>query len=233
LEEIVRDVKASSWVRTEAAKTLGRLGPKAAAAVPELAAVLVKMRPDELSTLQESIARSLGEIGHPATPALPALAKASGRNIDIDRTIAISIRQIVASGDEFDLVALVAQLKSKDETIRLRAVKAIARLGPNARLAAADVYTTLADIDRDVRHAAVATIQAILPNEKPSPAIIKVYVLDLQDPDETIRLRAAKVLGRFGQAAVSAVPALEAALDDSDKDVKRAVIEALTRISPP
>ena len=63
--------------------------------------------------------------------------------------------------------------------------------------------------------------------------VVRVFVLDLQDPDDTIRLRAAKILGRFGPSAASAIPALEAALGDEDRDVRRSAMDALNRISPP
>ena len=94
------------------------------------------------------------------------------------------------------------------------------------------MIVALSDPDSDVRHAAVAAVRAVAPNEKPSEAVIRVYATDLQDPDETIRLRAALILGKHGPAAISALPALESALNDSDRDVKRAIIDAINRISP-
>jgi len=233
LADVVRDGRTSVWARIEAAKTLGKLGPTMGAAVPELSKLLVKFRPNELSSLQEEIIRALGLMGNPAKMALPAMARAGGQNVDIDRALKVAIGQITQASDQYDLVALVAQLGSKDETIRLRAVKAIARLGPLAKPALEELLRSMSDPDPDVRRAAVAAVRLVAPNEKPTEAMMRVYALDLQDPDDTVRLRAATILGRLGPAAVSAVPALEAALSDSDRDVKRAVTEALNKISPP
>ena len=161
------------------------------------------------------------------------MSRASGQNIDIDVAVRQSITQIVNASDAFDIAALIIQLRSVDESIRLRAVKALGRLGSAAKGAVSELTHALEDKDWDVRHAAVVALRAILPNEKPSEAIFKVYALDLQDPDESIRLRAAKVLGKFGPAATSTLPALEATLSDPDSDVRRAVTDAMNRISPP
>jgi len=54
----------------------------------------------------------------------------------------------------------------------------------------------------------------------------------VSDPDPAVRQTAADLLGRFGPAAVAAVPALRRALDDSDAEVRRAATDALLSIQP-
>jgi HEAT repeat protein len=55
----------------------------------------------------------------------------------------------------------------------------------------------------------------------------------LSDADPLVRAEAARELGRQGPKAVAAVPALEAALGDPDREVRRAAAWALERIRPP
>jgi HEAT repeat protein len=52
----------------------------------------------------------------------------------------------------------------------------------------------------------------------------------LQNPDESIRLRAAKELGKLGAAAREAIPALKNALKDADEDVRRVAGTSLKSI---
>jgi HEAT repeat protein len=51
--------------------------------------------------------------------------------------------------------------------------------------------------------------------------------------DKDVRRRVADALWKIGPAAVEAVPALAAALNDPDKDVRRRVADALGSIGPP
>jgi HEAT repeat protein len=51
-----------------------------------------------------------------------------------------------------------------------------------------------------------------------------------RDADARVRQTAAEVLGRFGSLAASAEPALRAALDDPNSDVRKAASDALLSI---
>jgi len=55
----------------------------------------------------------------------------------------------------------------------------------------------------------------------------------LSDADPAVRAEAARELGRLGSKASGSIPALEAALRDSDREVRRAAAWALERIRPP
>ena len=65
-------------LESRAAMVLEQLGPEAAAAVPALILLIPKPRPrsrfyDDLSRVQATAIRALGEIGKAARPAIPAL----------------------------------------------------------------------------------------------------------------------------------------------------------------
>src|SRR5260370_22880347 len=64
-------------------------------------------------------------------------------------------------------------------------------------------------------------------------AAIPVLATVLQSPDVQVRLAAARLLGKFGPAALEAKEALRAALRDVDAEVRKTVGDALLQILPP
>ncbi len=52
----------------------------------------------------------------------------------------------------------------------------------------------------------------------------------LKDPDKHVRQSAARMLGGLGEGGIGAVPALENKLNDPEKIVREAVVEALAAI---
>jgi HEAT repeat protein len=235
MSSLVRDFRQPLASRVEAARVLAKLGPRAAAAVPDLVAVLSRLRGTEQEPLQEAIVEALGQIGSAAKTALPALAKATARTIDIDLAIKASTEQILNASDAQNIDVLTFQLLSRDPSLRLRAAKALGDLGPAARAAVPALVAALADTDGDARRGAIAALRLIQPGAPPPEALVRAIALDLRDPDANFRLLAARALGRIGPPAVIALPDLEARRADPDPDVRRAVGEAYARIvtTPP
>ena len=233
LAAVVRDTRLTERQRAEAAQTLARMGPKASAAVPQLIQQLERSRGTEFPRLQESVIEALGLVGPAARPALPVLARVADRGIDIDLAVKKTTAAILSGGDDRDVAGLIEQLSSTDVSLRLRAAKALGGLRAGAESAVPALVLALGDGDGDVRRAAIAALRQIRPDVKVSKELIQAYVYDLIDPDDAIRLQAVRALGKFGPAAAGAVPALEARLNDADKDVRKAVTDALARISPP
>lgn len=231
LATIVHDRLAPTWRRVEAVNTLAKLGPRAAAAVPELTAQLGKLRGEETFPLQEAIARTLGELGTIARPAIPALTLQVGRDPDLDLAVRRAVDQIIAAGDTADLNMLIRLLKNKEVAQRLRAAKGLGKLGPAAKSAVVELTVALSDTDADVRRTALAALRLIDATVKPADAV-GVWTLDLQDADEAVRWRAAKALGKLGKDAASAAAALTSLATDPDPDVRKAAVEALGKISP-
>jgi hypothetical protein len=228
---LVKDFRQPLAARVEATRTLTKLGARGAVAVPDLVAVLDRLRGTEQETLQEAIVEALGQMGAAARVALPSFAKATKRTIDIDLAIKSSTDLILAASDSQDIDALTQQLQSRDASLRLRAAKALGDLGPAARIAVPGLAALLTDTDNDARRAAIRALRLIDPTAKPTEALVRAVALDLKDPDANVRLVAARTLGRFGSAAAIAAPDLDAARADSDPDVRRAVADAFARIS--
>lgn len=230
LGKLVRDPRQSIWARIEAAQMLAKSGIRGGAAVPDLINVLQNLRGKDLEPLQESVIDALGQIGSASREALPIMARAAGRGIDLDLAVRRNSELIISSADSQNIDALVRQLRSRDSSQRLRAVKALGNLGPAARFAVTNLLDVLNDTDGDVRRSAIAAIRQIVPDAKPTEAIIRALAADLTDPDPNIRLLAVRALGRSGQLAQAASSAIDALRNDPDPDVRRAAVEALGRI---
>ncbi|HEV3440130.1 MAG TPA: HEAT repeat domain-containing protein [Gemmata sp.] len=230
LTKVVRDPRQSIWSRVEATRMIAKLGARGSAAVPDLIGVLSRLRGTELEQLQEALIDTLGQIGSPSRLAMSTMARSAGRSIDIDQALKRSSDMILTSSDAQDIDALIRQLRSRDSSQRLRAVKALGNLGPAARYAVSNIMEALSDTDADVRRSAIASIRLIVPDAKPTEAIVRALAADLTDPDAGIRFLAVRALGRAGQLAAGASAAIDALRNDPDPDVRKAAVEALSRI---
>jgi HEAT repeat protein len=230
---LVHDFRQPLPARVEAARTLGKLGARAAVAVPELVAVLDRLRGAEQEPLQEAVIEALGQMGSAARVALPTLAKSTKRTIDIDLAIKSTTDAILNASDAQNTDALVQQLTSRDVSLRVRAAKALGDLGPAARAALPALAAALDTPDGDARRAVVGAIRMIQPNAAPSEAIIRAIALDLSNPDANLRLLAARTLAQIGPAAAAAAPDLIPLRTDPDPDVRRAGNAAFARVTAP
>ena len=205
------------------------MGAKAGAAVPDLTVQLVKLQGELTMPLQETLVVTLGQIGSPSKTAIPTMTKLAGRDVFFDQMVRKSIDQILAASEDADLPMLIRLLKNRDEAHRLRAAKALGRLGAEAKSAVPELLISLNDSDADVRRATLKALGLIVGSTRVSDAIT-VLILDLQDADVGFRFRAAKALATYGKDAAAALPALQSALNDPDKDVRRAITDAITII---
>lgn len=230
---VVRDIRLDVRERVEAARMLGKLGPQAAVVVPDLIAQLKRMRGAESESLQEAVIDTLASIGSASKPALPTLAANTNRTVDLDFTVKRATEQILVSDDSRNVKALTLQLTSRDVGLRLRAAKSLGTLKKEALAAIPALTSALADSDGDVRRAVATALRVIQPDAKPSKELIQVLVTDLTDPDDGIRLLAVRSLGRYGPAAVAAMPEVEKLLSDPDKDVRKAAADTMLRLAGP
>ena len=198
---VVRDPRLTVRQRVEAARTLGKLGPKASAVVPDLIAQLKRLQGAELEELQEAVIDTLGGIGATAKTALPTLTTTTGRSLDIDQAVKRTTDTILAADDTRDVKVLVQQLASRDVGVRFRAVKALGVLKGDAADAIPALTVTLTDPDGDVRRAAITAVRLIQPDAKPSKELVLALAADLRDPDDGVRLLAvrARPVGECGR----------------------------------
>ncbi len=233
LADLAADSRAQFPARLEAVKTLGKLGPDAAAAAAKLAGLLSRIPPGEMPALQEAIVVTLGRIGAASRPYVPLLMRSVGQDIDIDREVTRAVRRIMIEAESSEVDVLIKQLGSRDPSVRLRAAKVLTTKGPRGDAASGALTLALEDPDADVRRLVVIALRSIRPDLKESDVFVRAFLLDLQDRDENIRIAAAKSLGRLGPSAAGAVQALQkAAQADPETEVRRAASEALGKITP-
>jgi HEAT repeat protein len=223
--------------RLTAMEGVGLLDKDAEPLVPELS----KMLDDTFNyndTLRAGIARALGDIGPPAKSAIPSLIKASSGNSDLAKAANVAIDKIqrkpVATVPvqmiPKEVVSLLDGLRNRDESVRLAAAKSLGKLGFLAHDALPALKAAASgDADADVRRVAAEAVKLI--EAAPEGSKLTQLVKDLKDPDESIRLRAAKALGKLGAAGKPATQALSEALKDSDADVRRVAADSLAKIT--
>ena len=129
-----------------------------------------------------------------------------------------------------DANALAAQLGSADPGVRGAAAERLARMGEDAAPAAAVLVRACGDVDEHVREHAVAALEDL----GPPPADVIRQLIDLvAHSDPLVAYWATTLLGRAGEDAASAVPALAACLSSSaDLAVKQRAAWALGKLGP-
>jgi HEAT repeat protein len=220
------------WSRIEAARTLGKLGSEARAAVPALASMLDDPSRRDPLMIDEAVINALGQMGAAARTAIPALVRISGKDFDTERAAVAAIDRILLSPPigPGDVPGLMRDLRDRDASVRVRAAKALGTLGPAGKPAVPLLVEALKDSDADVRALSLKALRQIGVNT--GGGEVGVYAEELRDPSPGVRLQAAKALGQLGPAAAAAAQALLEATTDSDKDVRRQASDALNRVQP-
>jgi HEAT repeat protein len=205
--------------RRHAAQGLGRIGPAAAGAVPELAVALG----DADAGVRRAAAETLGGIGPAAAEAVRVLAAALGANDgDFRRVAARALGRIGPAA----VPALIAVRRDAELGVRDAVAETLREIGSAAVPILKD---TLGDADAYVREAAAEILGGIGPA---AAEAVPTLAVALGDVDAYVRSMAAGALGGIGPAAAEAMPALAAALNDAKTDVRLAAASALGRIGP-
>jgi hypothetical protein len=186
--------KTDTW--PEIARTLGKIGVEAGAAVPLLLAELKK--PDGH---QNVAASALGEIGKSAREAIPILeVYAHGK----DRRLAFYSINALARITERPEVYIQALIREADSPIRknqmhvstIEALETFAILGPEAKSALHFVTNRLRDPDSWERESAIKALAAMGPVAR--VAIPKLQgIANDQKCDEKLRLKAVEAIARI------------------------------------
>jgi HEAT repeat protein len=224
-----------------AIRTLGEIGPSAAAAVPMLAARLgrnLRNAPDSADS-DIRVAEALRKIGPRAQSALPAilemLDRAQAKRPDDPwyagsyyKAAIGALRQI---GDKSPpvLSALRLQLVNKSPEIRTAAIEALSHLGADSNDVLLILEQQLGDEDARVR---IAAIDALASRADDSRAVLPSLLRQLDDPDAVVRSRAILAISRMNGDRSEAIPALTAALSDDNPYVRSAAAVTLGKIGP-
>ena len=231
------------------------IGPDAKDAVP----ALIKTLASEDFHTQYWACRALGSIGAAASPAAPKLIELVQDGVtSVRRNAAAALGNIGPTVGQRAVDTLVGAFSDWSQPVRQQAVIALGKLGPLAAPALPVIEKGLRDGEFRPAANAAKTLWLLKPESDLPLRMLLVELATGDDPGDAVivmgeigvaigavdkvaellkedyrwtRLYAAEALGKMGpDAAPSARPALEAALDDEDKEIREAVKEALDKV---
>jgi len=257
LDALVSQLRDSdSETREAAAKSLRRLGPKAAVAAP----ALIRALGDRNQAVRCQAAVCLGHIGPQAKAAIPSLSRLLKNK---DEPTIVRLWASVALGligvDALD--ALVEALQpGQDPYTRRKAAGAIGKIGPRAHTATPLLISVLAEEEYSIWHNASDSLIAIGPTSIPSlqrviegddarhrvhagrtlltldpghSVTIRAMIKDLRHSNPEVRRDAVLALELVRtQAAKEIVEPLAQALNDTDGFVREVAASKLNDIGP-
>lgn len=249
LRGLLRERGRKENVRAEVVMALGRIGPDAAPAVPEL----VPLLGDPSERIRREASQALGRIGSSAVE--PLIAAAEDRATE-QRARAVEALGQLARGDERAGVAVLARVDDQAPEVRAAAVQALARfevpedrLRPilAASLRHADGRVRLAVVNvlaarRSMLAALAPGLESLAGSSDPGTARHAAYLLGLMGPDVMPRLIAAlrrpesridviaEAMSHIGRSAGGEIGR---ALRDPDPRVRRGAALAMGQIRPP
>ncbi len=134
---------------------------------------------------------------------------------------------VIASAAEKTTAALVADLKSADEGVRLQAVNELA--GVKAAAAVGPLTELLGDKSAAVRAHAAYALGAIGEPAKPAVAALSKLI---KDADPVVRRQAVKAIVRIHPGPQVVVPLAAKLLEDADSGVRLCVLQAIAEAGP-
>ncbi|MBM3992649.1 MAG: hypothetical protein FJ303_00605 [Planctomycetes bacterium] len=228
----------------QAMKILGKIGADAAAAIPNLEALLL-----ENKGASDAAADALAGIGVPSVKVLASAANnedvrvralavrslhrigapAVGSLVDLLGSIHVDVRRNVASllgqmqlNDKSVVIALGYATKDKDSSVRSSALLSIRAMGASAKLAEPYVVELLTDIDQNLRINAFHTLVAL--GGDPRPGLKKA----LEHKDFSVRIKTAVTMTELNLEVELAAPILVEGLSQKDEALKVQCANALS-----
>jgi HEAT repeat protein len=208
--------------RVQAADILVQIDPDARRVIPILNEAL---EADDPPSRSQAIA-TLGSVGPQAVPLLERALRESKHPLE-GPAIYGALAAIDPSRKSPDAV-LAAMLGEKDREIRLAALRIAQDVGTEAKGCLHAVELAVDDTDSLVKIVAEHTLAAIDPGN--TPLVSHLLKLWSSGAEHAERQRAADLLGRCGEKARSAVPALRSGLNLEDRELKDAAAAALWNI---
>jgi hypothetical protein len=222
IQDLAQVLNDPSWM---AARALGEAAPNTDCADTAVAALTEALRTELDERRLKVITRSLGRFGSAASEVIPdltqALRKAVAARGAADEwlwIIADTLVRIAPATTEADeaVAALMDCLRSRDDQERQAlAVRALIKLGPAAHSAVPALIDTMRDGQTRTeayvgRQYVPEALGRIAPGTRSAAAAVLALTEALDADESDLRLGALQALSRFGPAAKSAIPRLEA-----------------------
>ncbi len=207
------------YVRRNAAWGLGKIGPDASGALPQLCQALKDADPRAAT----GAAQALGMIGPEAREAVPALAEAMrGTNVVLCRMASKALSQI----GEAALSTLVAHLKHHDPFVRGEAAVALGWMGPSAAGAVPALLESLEKYTPRARTHGAAKV-ALGGSQAVTPVAVSA---ETAAGDEMAMLQLITALGRVGPMARPSLLFLQSLHTDDRQTIRHAISNAVRQI---
>lgn len=220
------------FVRWQAARVLGGIGPDARDALPALKASFDKeLTRGEMAHLGAYITLALAQahLGADAGPIVAKLAELLSHKEEPVRLETLRALARFGRKAESAVMAIIPLLDDKQEMISAQAADTLRVIGPAAKVAVPALAKKLADPDLNVRRNALKTIRSFgAVVVEVVPELIKL----LSDMDEAFRREAVEVIASIGPPAKAAVSDLTKLLKSEDDREKTVVLQALAAIGP-
>ena len=204
-----------SWVRCRAAAALGQMPGDAGSVIPQL----VEALHDKDFCVSEKSAIALGAVGDPAVP--PLLEALKSNNASARKGAAQALGYMSPDIQKKVGATLLPSLMSKDEFVRGEAAMRITSMG---KIGIPVFLAALKESDADLRQRAVDGLDEI---GMATPEVIDALIALFKDPQKTLRLKGAVVLGRLGQGDSAVYLKVAPNLASKDKDVLLGTLRAL------
>ena len=220
------DGDAAAVLREGAADAVALIGPAAAPVVP----ALIRAAGDAHEPVRRKVFIALGTMGGQTEIALPTMIEAMA--FDESPAVRDAAEEALAKVGPAAIPALVQVLRDDDVELRLRAARALRRMGGIARSAKNDLRTALHDADAGVRiEAAGALLQLTDDPGEYLPTLVEC----LTSRERGVRMQASQLLIDLGPPARPAASLLEDLLDHERPEVRRLAAETLKKmkVAPP
>jgi HEAT repeat protein/S1-C subfamily serine protease len=174
-------------------------------------------------------AQALGEMGDSASPAFGLLFQAlKDKHNLVQRAALDALDKVPPHKGDLGMLCTVCKDAGELAEVRLQAVKALAKLGADARTALPVLLGLLKEKDDGLRQAAMASVVAIGADTRDVAALTDA----LTNPSPEIRRLSMQALAKLGSQAKGAVPAVAAALKTGDKASKMEALKTLEAFGP-
>ncbi len=221
---LIEALKADdTGLRLGAAKALGEMGERARDAIPALIENLGHNDED----LRNQVIDTLGLIGKDAVAPLTKSLSWPDQKLRSGSARALAAIGVGAAAAGPEILTRLAGEKQRD--VRLAFLTALPRLGLPPEKITPPLVQAFRDGDEQLRSTALNGLLLIRPAEK---SVVPAIAAMLADSQPGVAERAALALGRFGEAARTALPALVKGAARNDA-ASPAFVAALTEIGRP
>jgi HEAT repeat protein len=213
------------------AETADRIFTALASLGTKIMPLAINALKDSSPARRERAMQVLAKVGPEAATAVPELVKII-QNPDAKHKIeALFVIGAIGPKASAAVPAAVAALSHTDVQVQQTAAFALGKIGPEAKEAVTPLKKLAASSDDLVKLTAIWALLQIGPrSEDLVKMALPLLTAGLKSTQELVRIEAAISLGEIGKGAASALPALQAAANDSSSSVREAATEAIKKI---